>query len=171
MKKFLLCCLTALLLAPVFCQDADLISGMLKTEKATYMDFAYLVATEIGMECTPFEAYAYCDRFGSFRFDADASTPITVETASHFLMNNYGIKGGLMWAALHSPRYAWKELKATGFWKTGIDPDSVLSGRDLIRAFSKFFLTYPDAQLRNPPDQEASNQYLKALLAEEENQI
>jgi hypothetical protein len=123
------------------------------------------------MECSPFEAYSYCDRFGNFKFEKSPNTPVTVKDISFFLMSNFGIKGGMMWSAFHSPRYAWKELRANGFWKTGTDPDSTLSGRDLVKAISKFVQVYPDAMLKNPPAKEASDKYLKALLADEENQL
>jgi hypothetical protein len=168
MKKYALAVLMAVLVGSAFCQDARVITDILAKDRATNTDFAYLIASQTGMTSTPFEAYAWCDRFGSFPLDSDAGTPITVYTVSHFLMNNYGIKGGLLWSAFHNSRYAWKELKASGFWKTGTDPDTVLSGRDLMRAVGKFFQDHPDAQLKNPPTQEASEQYLKALLAQEE---
>ena len=169
MKKLALTALMAFLLGSAFCQEARVITDILSRERATNTDFSYLIASQTGMECTPFEAWAWCDRFGSFPLDSNASTPITVKTVSHFLMNNYGIKGGLLWSAFHSPRYAWKELKASGFWKSGTDPDTVLSGRDLVRCVSKFFQEHPDALPRNPPTQEASEHYMKALLSQEDN--
>jgi hypothetical protein len=73
-----------------------------------------------------------------------------------------------MWSASHSPRYAWKDLKANGFWKKNLDPDTVLSGRDLVVAVSKFFTQYPDAKLRNPPSIEASDELRAALLGTRE---
>jgi hypothetical protein len=169
MKKLAIAVLMACLLAPAFCQEARVMTDILAREKATNTDFAYLIASQTGMTCTPFEAWSWCDRFGSFQFDSTASTPVTVYTVSHFLMSNYGIKGGLLWSAFHNQRYAWKELSASGFWKAGTDPDTVLSGRDLVRAVAKFFQEHPDALPRNPATQEASGQYLKALLAQEEN--
>jgi len=169
MKKGIILALLAFLFVPAFSQDAKVISDILARERATEMDLSYLVAAQAGMDCSPFEAWSFCDRYGSFDRAGTAATPLTVETASHFLMNNYGLKGGLMWSAFHNPRYAWKELKTSGLWKTGTDPDMTLSGRDLVRAVSRFFLMYPEAKLRVQPLIEASPQYLKALLDAEEN--
>jgi len=171
MKKLMLCGLLALLIAPAFAQDASAISDILAKPTATCMDFSYLIASELGMECSPFEAYSYCDRFGNFAFTESPNAPVTVKDISYFLMSNFGIKGGMMWSTFHNSRYAWKELKESGFWKTGTDPDSTLSGRDLVRAISKFVQVYPEAMLKNPPAKEASDKYLKALLADEENQL
>lgn len=171
MKKLLIICAALLLAVPAFSQEARYLTEIIAKDQATRADFSYLVASELGMDCTPFEAYSWCDRFGSFELGTAPNEPITIRTVSHFFMNNYGIKGGLIWSAFHTPRYAWKELKATGFWKPNADPDTVLSGRELIKAVGDFFAKYPDAKIRNPPMQEASEQHRKALAGVQENQI
>jgi hypothetical protein len=168
MKKFIIAFVCALAVLPVYAQDANRITGILAKKAATISDFSYLVASELGMEASPFEAYAYCDRFNTFRFTDTANTPVTVRMASRFFMENYGINGGLMWSISHAERYAWKELKAKGFWKKGLDPDNVLSGRDLVVSINKFFSMYPDARLRNPPSIEASDELRAALLGARE---
>jgi len=168
MRKTALCFIAALLLVPVYSQDAGLLTAILEKKAANYADFSYMLVSEIGMECSPFEAYTYCDRFDSFNFTTAVNTPITVKSVSFFLMNNYGLTGGIMWSVFKSPRYAYKQLKNDGFWKPGTDPDSILSGRDLVRAVSRFFNAYPASRLRNPSTQEASAERRKALIAEKE---
>lgn len=166
MKKTVLACVIALIvLAPVFSQDADQVSRILAKESATCIDFAYLAASQTGMECTPFEAWTFCDRFGTFAFDERANRPASAKGISHFLMLNYGIDGGILWSTFRNARYAWKELKATGFWEAGTDPDENLSGRELVRTMNRFFTLYPDARLRNPPTGEAEAGRKNALLA------
>lgn len=163
----------ALLLSalPLAAQDAALLSKILEKDVATVTDFSYLIASQLGMECTPFEAYAYCDRFGTFSFKADAEQAVTVRLVSHFLMSNYGLKGGVLWNATGSARYAWKEMKAQGFWKSGTDPDMILSGRDLVRAISKFVAKWPDSTLRDPPVDEAPRVYREAILSAKGEQL
>ncbi len=171
MKKRTALCLALLAaILPLAAQDAALLSGILEKQSATVTDFSYLVASQLGMECTPFEAYTYCDRFGTFPFAKNAEQPVTVRMVSHFLMKNYGLKGGILWNATGSARYAWKELKAQGFWKAGTDPDHVLSGRDLVRAVSKFVAKWPEATLRDPPVPEAKAEYRDAIFSAKEEQ-
>jgi hypothetical protein len=171
MKKLFGILALSFLLVPAFTQSAAMLSQIMGEKAATVMDFSYLITSELGMDCTRFEAYTYCDRFGLFAIDEMAKEPVTVQTVSYFLMTNYGLKGGIMWDLTKSPRYAWKELKSTGFWKKGTNPDDVLSGRDLVRVVSKFFQTYPDAKLCNPPTKEASSRYIEALLSNKENEL
>lgn len=169
MKKFLSVLICILLVVPVFSQSATAISEILLKERASYMDMSYLVTAELGMNSTPFEAYTWCERFGSFPVNVTPDSPITVKMLSFFLMENYEINGGLMWSITHSPRYAWKELKSTGFWRIGFDPDRELSGRELVNAVSRFFESNPDAKLREPPAAEASHNFRELLLKDKED--
>lgn len=167
-KRALLGGLLLALAIPFFSQEAAQITRILAKDTADYMDFSYLISSQLGMECSPFEAYVWCDRFGTFAFNRNAGTPLTAKVLSHFLMNNYGLKGGIMWSLSRSRHYAFRELKARGLWTAGVDPDSIISGRDLIRAVNHFFTLNPDAQLREPPAGEAPARFRNALLADKE---
>ena len=166
MKKVCITLLFLTFLVPAFSQSAEAVSGILSKETASYMDFSYMIASQLGLECTPFEAYAWCERFGTFPLEDRANSPITVKNASHFLMVNYGLTGGIMWSATHSPRYAWKELKYRRFWPAGTDPDNELSGMEMVQAVSRFFETYPEASLSVPPAVEAEHRYRELLLSD-----
>ncbi len=168
MKKLCIATLFLIFLVPAFSQSAAAISDILGKETASYMDFSYMIASQLGLECTPFEAYAWCERFGTFPLEDKANSPITVKNASHFFMVNYGLSGGLMWSATHSPRYAWKELKYRKFWPSGTDPDNELSGAEMIQAVSRFFENYPNAALSVPPAVEADHAYRELLLSGKE---
>lgn len=171
MKKNILAVLGFCLVLPVFSQQADVITDILEREHATYIDFAYLIASEMGMECTPFEAYTWCDRYEVFGFRESPLTPITVSTFSKFMMVSYNLKGGIMWSVFRNSRYAWKELKNSGFWKTGADPSQKMSGRDLVRAIGRFFTMYPDARLKSPERREMETGRIEALLGVQEDSL
>ena len=164
-KTFALLAAGLLVAATLGAQTAESISEILAKESATYLDFSYLIASELGMEATPFEAYTWCERFGTYPAAHRPNTPIPVKSVSHFFMANYGLKGGLMWSATNSPRYAWKELKSEGFWPQGTDPDQEMSGKELLRAVSSFFNTWPDAKLREPDTAAADQENRKKLLS------
>lgn len=163
-KKLGICCFLLILGIGISAQDADMVGEILSQKTASVMDFSYLVASATGMDCNPFEAYTYCDRFGSFNFVKAANDPVTVQVVSHFFMNNYGLKGGFEWDLTHSRRSAWKNLKSLGFWESGIDPEGRISGRDLIMDVNRFFSWYPGIQLRKIPAKEASKGYYTLLL-------
>jgi len=169
MKKSIILCALCLLGWAASAQSAAAISDLLAKKTATLTDFSYLIASQSGLEYTPFEAYDFCDRFDSFGLESGPETPITYQTASYFFMINYGMRGGIMWSMARSPRYAWKELKSANFWKGVNNPDATMSGQTLIRSINRFFTRWPDVTLRKPPLIEASNRYRQALLGEEKN--
>jgi hypothetical protein len=156
------------MLLPVAAQSASELSVILGKKESNTVDFSYLIASSSGLECTPFEAYAWCDRFNTFPLTDTMNTPATPKRISYFLMTNYQLKGGIMWSLTGNARYAYKELKNRGFWNQGTDPDSVLSGRDLVRAVRQFFTDYPDALPRRPDAPKPNPRYLEALLADKE---
>lgn len=151
-----------------FSQNAQAVTEILEKGTANYMDFSYLVASELGMDVSPFEAYTYCDRFGIFPYGHRVTDPVSVKTMSHFFMTAYAMKGGILWTATHNARYAWKELRANGFWSQGTDPSMHLSGRDMVRAVSRFFARWPESRLIDPPAVEAPARFRSNLLADKE---
>lgn len=165
MKKVLVLAVAVLSLYGANAQSAQAVSELLSKETATFQDFAYLVASEAGAEYAPSEAFAWCGRFGSFPADTVPDTPITVRSASHFLVSNYGLSGGIMWRLTKSPRYAWRELKQAGFWAAGTDPDDNLSGEALVRAMGRFFDTWPEAKIRDPGAADARRDKSSVLVA------
>lgn len=170
MRKCIACLLCLFFVVPVFSQTASTISEILEKDAASYLDFSYLIVAEAGMDSTPFEAYTWCERFGTFPLSDTPDSPITAKTVSHFLMKNYELGGGLMWSATQSPRYAWKEMKANGFWRKSFDPDRQLSGRETVQAVSKFFDENPDVVLREPPAAAASHDNRALLLQDKEEE-
>lgn len=149
---------------PLFSQDAKIITEILEKKEATYMDFSYLIASEMELGISPFEAYTWCDRSEVFGFTKKPSEPLTAKTFSYFVMKNYGLKGGIMWTIFKTPRYAWKELKNNGFWKPGVASSKILSGRDLVVYTSKFFTEYPEAQFTSVNQESIEPSLIDALL-------
>lgn len=145
-------------------QSAENITLILEKEETTIMDFAYLVASEAGVVSSPFEAWSYCDFLGAFPEKSTAGDPVTPQIVSMFIMTAYGLDGGIMWSYTGKSRYAWKEMKSLGFWPAGTDPDSRISGRDLIRLMTSFYETWPEAQMYTPKIREADPVFRTYLL-------
>ncbi len=149
----------------VFSQDAAAITELLQKPVADLKDFSYMVASSAGRSGTPFEAYTFCDRYNVFPMTAAADTPITVKMISQFYMKAYQLNGGILWSIFKSPRYAFRELKHKGLWSGYLDPDTRLSGRELLRIAGKFANLFPEAVLSDPLSPKESAENYNALLA------
>ena len=150
MKRYALLFLCMLCLLPMFSQSAAVISDILEKQEATYGDFSYFIAAREGKVAPPAEGFTWGKQFEAFPGEASSEDSVSVKTVSFFLMNSYELPGGLMWSATQKPRYAWRELKANGFWKTGTDPDHILGGQELVQAMNRFAEMFPEAEIRDP---------------------
>ncbi len=137
-------------LLPMFSQSAAIVSDILNKEQASYGDFSYFIAAQAGKDVTPEEAFNWCKEFESFPEGTSAKDSVSVKAVSFFLMRSYELPGGLMWSATQKPRYAWRELKANGFWTAGTDPDHILGGQELVQTMNRFTEMFPETELRDP---------------------
>jgi len=168
MKKIIVLTVLLSLATPLLvAQEAAVISDILKNQIADLKDFSYMIASSEGRLGTPFEAYTFCDRFGTFPFRSAADLPLRAKTVSYFLMKNYEIGGGIFWTIFKSPRYAFRELKYRGLWTNIRNPNYILSGRDLIRVLSRFHVLFPDAVLRDLPSIKETADNFNALIGSE----
>lgn len=148
----------------IFSQDAAIFDTILNKNKADYMDFAYFVASEAGIEGSIFELYVWCDQFQVFPFNKSPDSLITPKQFSYFMMDLYSVNGGVMWTIFRNQRYAWKELKANNFWDKKTNPDKPMSGRELTQAISKFYARHTDITVKQSPTPNMDAYKIKDLV-------
>lgn len=156
MKKTLLCTALVLLGASIaFSQSSEVMSEIIDSEKATCAQIAYLPAlyankiTEddssksLGVMPTSKDSSSQTKAaFDALKSEAfftegdEADSVATVAKISFVYMKALGIKGGLFYTLLPSPRYAFKELKAQGILPSETDPAMTISGREALDLFS-----------------------------------
>lgn len=164
MKKILVSMIALCAITIAYAQDASILDTILNKDKADYMDFAFFVASEAGIEGTMFELYVWCDQFQAFPFKKSPDSFITPKQFSYFMMKLYSLPGGVMWSTLKNQRYAWKELKATNFWDKKTNPNKSMSGRELTRAISKFYTQYDDIVIKQKSAPNTDTQKIMDLL-------
>ena len=127
---------TALLLfaGALHAQSAGKISTLLKTEAVTYGQAAYFAAVyQSGDESLDEErAFSQQVEQGLLPAKSRADAPISLKELSRLYMQATGMKGGLFYSLFHSPRYAFRELKAQGIIPEKADPSQKVSGRDSL---------------------------------------
>lgn len=140
MKKLLLGVAIALLSClSIYSQSSELITNIIKAERATCEQISYLpalYANKISEEDTEAKAFEILQNDGLFSSDFSASTEVTLDQACYVYAKALGVKGGLFYTLFPSPRYAFKEFKAQGLLPAQADPDMHLSGRDSLDLFN-----------------------------------
>ena len=143
MKKLI----SVFLCAATFCfcaaaQSSEKLTELIGTNKATYGQTAYLCEVYSGKID---ESATYEQAFEALKQDnyasekASADTQITLAELSFICANAADLKGGLFYTLFPSPRYAFRELKAKGIIPMNADPDSKVTGRNVIAVFNGCF--------------------------------
>ena len=151
MKKSLSCLVIALFVSStIFAQSSEMISKIIKSEKATYSQAAYLPAVYAnlitekeslgtfaqGSQASNEAALEAFKSRGWVSSSVNADSEITLGQVCYLYAKALNIKGGLFYSLFHSERYAFKEFKAKGILPSEADPDMKLSGRESIDIFN-----------------------------------
>ncbi|MDR1278524.1 MAG: hypothetical protein LBK02_07215 [Treponema sp.] len=72
--------------------------------------------------------------------------PVTLKALSFLLMKAFDIKGGLMYAILPGPRYAFRTLVSRSLIRGAADPDMTVSGERFLHILGNV-LSYAGAEL------------------------
>lgn len=120
--------------AALHAQSAEKISQIITTQKTTYAQAAYLAATFQDDSESLDEAAAFTAMVdaGFLKANCSADEPIPLKKLAKLYMQVTGIRGGLFYSIFHTPRYAYRELKAQGIIPEKADPSQPVSGRDTI---------------------------------------
>ena len=144
MKRFFL---SILLAAAGFClsaQSAQKITELIATEKANYGNASWLIAVQTGLaqdtntDAETFEILVENDYISQKpsatgeRLIPSAEDEIKIKDFASLCLRAYKIKGGLMYRITKSPRYALRELKAMKVVSNDADPNTIVSGKQMI---------------------------------------
>jgi len=137
MKRFLLLFIFCLLIAaPTFAQTAAELEALLATSTLSYEQAAsfMLKAADVTVTGSAFN-YAAEQKWLPVRATPDGIAAL--DGVSLLVMRAFDIKGGIMYSATKSPRYAYRELVHQGIIFGRADPDLTVSGDRLLFMISR----------------------------------
>ena len=137
MKRILLFFGVCLLLsAPIFAQTAAELETLLTTKALSYEQAASFVLRAADVT-SPGPAFNYTAEQKWLPAKADPGDKATLDGVSLLVMEAFGIKGGIMYSIMKSPRYAYRELVHQGIIQGRADPDLTVSGERLLFMIGK----------------------------------
>jgi len=141
MVRFLRIVILLLLLAPIFAprafaQTAAEIETLLSTSALNYEQAASFVlrAADISVSGS---AFNYAAEQNWLSGKAAPNGLIALNEVSLLIMGAFGIKGGIMYSAVKSPHYAYRELEHQGIIQGRVDPGLAVSGGLLLFMIGK----------------------------------
>ena len=130
-------------------QSADKVTQVLESEKVTYGQASYFIATaaeKIQETETEEDAVKVMKAIQFADQDIKASDYVTIEQLSWMLACTWKIEGGLMMKIFPGPRYACRQLKADGILNDFDDPDSIPDGHRFFNILTDCMNVYAEQE-------------------------
>jgi hypothetical protein len=83
------------------------------------------------------EAFITARREGLLPPGAESGDPVRLDELAFMLAQAFGFKGGIMYALIPGPRYAYRELRYRGILEGRIDPAQTVSGERLLHLLGR----------------------------------
>jgi hypothetical protein len=122
--------LACLLSAPAYAQTAAELEDILRAQTVTYAQAASFVleAAEVTVTENTAQAFALAAERAWVSKKASAEKHITLAELSFLIMKAFDMKGGMMYAVMPCPRYAYRSMISRSFIQGDADPDMTVSG-------------------------------------------
>lgn len=119
-----------------FAQSNDRIDELLSQEQAEFGHIVYVLLNAGGIvedQTSVESAYGRYAELGWLLAKKPIDAPLSVGELSYIIMKSLGLRGGLMYTILPSPRYAHRELVYKGMISGKIRAERKVSGDEVLR--------------------------------------
>lgn len=130
-----------------FAQSFDFIEEVVNTKEVTFLQVATLVAQDLNLvQDSVDNSEISKSLISSFpklekitkKYESNLESPIQVRDFSQIICTCYGVKSSLMYIIFSSPRYAFRQLIAGGYFPMTMQPDAKLSGVKALSIIADF---------------------------------
>lgn len=139
---FLICTLAATF---AFAQSANFVTKIIDTQKITYGQAAYFICCDYGyIDETDDESSAvsaleenFPNMINKLKIQ-QVDKVLSAKEFSFMCCQAWDIKSSLMYMIFQNQRYAFKQMKAKGYFAANTDPSSTVDGRKVLYIVSDF---------------------------------
>ena len=120
-----------------FAQSFDFIEEVVNTKEVTFLQVATLVAQDLNLVQNSVEnseitkslitSFPKLEKITK-KYEANLENPIQVKDFSQIICTCYNVKSSLMYIIFRTPRYAFRQLIASGYFPMTMQPNAKLSG-------------------------------------------
>ena len=146
MRRFIIITLSLLFAGAAFGQSADVITEILESKEATFGQVCYISAVQQGLveDSSNYEdAVTALQDAGQIPESISVDHSIPAVDAAFIYSQMWEIKGGLMYRITKgSPRYAFRQFQADGVISSSIEPNTLISGVDILRMYTACMRKY-----------------------------
>ena len=146
-KKIAMFFLVLVISSVCFAQSFDFIEDVVNTKEVTFLQIATLVAQDLNLVQNSVEnseitkslitSFPKLEKITK-KYESNLSQVIELRDFSQIICTCYNVKSSLMYIIFGTPRYAQRQLVASGYFSASLQPNAKLTGVKALSIIADF---------------------------------
>ena len=147
MKKLIFVLLFCVLSSFCFSQSFDYVEEVVNSKEVSFLQVVTLVSQDLSLVSDSSENVDISQSLVSVfsklekitdKYESNPSQAIELRDFSQIICTCYNVKSSLMYIIFRTPRYAFRQLVASGYFPMTMQPDAKLSGVKALSVIADF---------------------------------
>ena len=137
MKKLILVLLFCVLSSFCFSQSFDFIEEVVNSKEVSFLQVTTLVSQDLSLSKNLQDDFPKLKKITD-KYEVNPSQSIELRDFSQIICTCYNVKTSLMYIIFGTPRYAQRQLVASGYFSSMLQPNAKLSGVKALSIIADF---------------------------------
>ena len=147
LKKIAMFFLVLVISSVCFAQSFDFIEEVVNSKEVSFLQVATLVVQDLNLVQNSVEnseitkslitSFPKLEKITK-KYEANLENPIQVRDFSQIICTCYNVKSSLMYIIFGTPRYAQRQLVASGYFSASLQPNAKLTGVKALSIIADF---------------------------------
>ena len=137
MKKLILVLLFCVLSSFCFSQSFDFIEEVVNSKEVSFLQVTTLVSQDLSLSQNLQDDFPKLKKITD-KYEVNPSQSIELRDFSQIICTCYNVKSSLMYIIFGTPRYAQRQLVASGYFSSMLQPNAKLSGVKALSIIADF---------------------------------
>ena len=137
MKKLIFVLLFCVLSSFCFSQSFDFIEEVVNSKEVSFLQVATLVSQDLSLSQNLQDDFPKLKKIVD-KYEVNPSQAIELADFSQIICTCYNVKSSLMYIIFGTPRYAFRQLVASGYFSASLQPNAKLTGVKALSIIADF---------------------------------
>ena len=137
MKKLIFVLLFCVLSSFCFAQSFDFIEEVVNSKEVSFLQVTTLVSQDLSLSQNLQDDFPKLKKITD-KYEVNPSQSIELRDFSQIICTCYNVKSSLMYIIFGTPRYAQRQLVASGYFSSMLQPNAKLSGVKALSIIADF---------------------------------
>ena len=137
MKKLIFVLLFCVLSSFCFSQSFDYVEEVVNSKEVSFLQVATLVSQDLSLSQNLQDDFPKLKKIVD-KYEVNPSQAIELADFSQIICTCYNVKSSLMYIIFGTPRYAFRQLVASGYFSASLQPNAKLTGVKALSIIADF---------------------------------